>query len=235
MIAHLDQLTALIVGSVVFFLIVVLGFRMSQDRQDAVTNYMATTHAYGLTQILEHDLKNLRPASMSPPSLQFKCGIRNNALAAIQYTDMAQFMSIEGPGLSNVVMVQYEVVPSPSGDSLDTILEGNNGRYPLYDLVRSINDGTGLTETTRWSNILNFSMDLIRADGTVQTPPDPANPSYGCTENNPPVYTNLLGSIRIQLVTGMSLGDTDAREDRSNTSNLNIFHYSKIIRPMNLN
>lgn len=231
----LDHLTALIIGTVAVLLLVILGFRVSQDQVDIVSNYMATTHTYELTEVLEHDLINIRPASMSPSTMQFKCGIRQNITTANEYTDMAQFMAIEGPGATSVVMIQYEVVPGTSGDSLDTILEGVNGRYPLYDLVRSIDDGSGLKESARWNNILNFSMDLIRSDGVVQAPPDPSNPSYGCTENDPPVYTNLLGSVRVQLVTGVTLGDTDSDEDAQSTSNLNTFHYTKIIRPMNLN
>ena len=233
--ALLDHLTALIVGSVALLLLIVLGFRMSRDQVDMVSNYMATTHTIELTEVLEHDLVNIRPASMSPPAMQFKCGVRQNISGATGYTDMAQFMSISGPGVTNVVMIQYEVIPSTTGDSLDTILDGVPGRYPLYELVRSIDDGTGLTELGRWENILSFSLDLIRADGVVQAPPNPAQPSYGCTENNPPEYTNLLGSVRLQLVSGISLGDTHSSEDARNTSNLNIVHYSKIIRPMNLN
>ncbi len=231
--ALLDHLGALIIGSVVLLVMAVVSLKSFQDNSDLTVNYMIASQTYSLVDLIEHDIENLRPASLSPPGLQFKCGVRDNVSGANPYTDVVQFMSLSEPGATDVVMVQYEILPVAGADSIDVVLNQTDGRYAMYDFVRSIDDGTGLKETHRWSNLLSFDVDLIRMDGTTQTPPNPSKPSYGCTENNPPEYTNLIGTIRVQLVAAAP-HITDIDPDKVSNANLNVFHYSKVIRPMNL-
>lgn len=164
--AVFDHLTAVLVGAT---LLVALGFVQMRQRQGAIETtlrHAVAGQAASAFDVLRRDAENLRTPAQSRAAFGTHRLVvrRETGPDGHGYTKQFSFPTLAEPALgaaSPLALVTYEMVPTGRSVRVGT------GTRPVYRLVRhEYRRGEGLVVTGGAENVVDFTVVLVRADGS---------------------------------------------------------------------
>ncbi|NNF58843.1 MAG: hypothetical protein HKN04_11455 [Rhodothermaceae bacterium] len=212
MVAWLDHLAAVLIGSVILVVLMLMQQRTRQHTVEATVNQVVQARAHAFVRLLERDVENMRTEAQALNALgTYTCAVsRDTSGRTTAFTFPTLLDPDQGP-TSPVGHVTYRL--EAAGDSVRV----GEAISPLFRIVREEDDGS-ITMTAGGSGetIVGFDVALFALRS--------AAPTFTCPDN--------LSRVRLEVQAAVE-GPAQQAADQRATSRHTLTRHGFTFRPYN--
>ena len=212
MIAWLDHLAAVLIGSVILVVLMLMQQRTRQHTVEATVNQVVQARAYKFVRLLERDVENMRTEAQALNTLgSYTCTVSRDTSGRTTAFTFPTLLAPDQGTASSVGHVTYRL--QAAGDSVRV----GEAYRPLFRVVREEDDGGG-AELTGGSGetIVGFDVALFALRSTA--------PTFTCPDN--------LSRVRLEVHAAVE-GPARQAADQRSTSLHTLTRHGFTFRPHN--